>query len=60
MTGDTAPELWIHGHVHAKQDYRVGDTRVIANPRGYPDRRGPGGRENPHFDPALVSSSSRG
>jgi len=29
------PELWVHGHVHQHLDYRVGNTRVLANPRGY-------------------------
>lgn len=31
------PKLWIHGHVHQKQDYMIGNTRVISNPRGYPN-----------------------
>lgn len=45
------PVLWLHGHVHASFDYRVGATRVIANPRGY----APAGKvENPHFNPGLV------
>jgi predicted phosphodiesterase len=30
------PKLWIHGHMHNKSDYMIGDTRVIAWPRGYP------------------------
>jgi hypothetical protein len=30
------PSLWLHGHIHACQDYFVGNTRVVANPRGYP------------------------
>lgn len=30
------PQLWIHGHIHWPRDYRVGSTRVLANPRGYP------------------------
>ncbi len=30
------PTLWIHGHVHHFVDYQLNDTRVIANPRGYP------------------------
>jgi predicted phosphohydrolase len=30
------PSLWIHGHVHHAHDYRVGATRVLCNPRGYP------------------------
>lgn len=29
------PVLWVHGHVHWAVDYRVGDTRVVCNPRGY-------------------------
>ena len=40
--------LWIHGHTHASFDYRVGNTRVLCNPRGYtPDDL------NPEFDPTL-------
>jgi predicted phosphodiesterase len=30
-------QLWIHGHIHAQQDYLLGKTRIICNPRGYPD-----------------------
>jgi Icc-related predicted phosphoesterase len=30
------PVLWVHGHVHHHADYMIGNTRVIANPRGYP------------------------
>lgn len=29
------PQLWVHGHIHWAVDYRVGDTRVVCNPRGY-------------------------
>ena len=29
------PNLWIHGHIHDKFDYWIGDTRIICNPRGY-------------------------
>jgi UDP-2,3-diacylglucosamine pyrophosphatase LpxH len=28
--------LWIHGHTHISFDYRVGETRVVCNARGYP------------------------
>lgn len=45
------PEMWFHGHIHAPQDYQVGDTRVRANPRGYLERPGP---ENAAFDPGLL------
>lgn len=45
------PALWLHGHVHDSFDYRVGNTRVVANPRGY----APGGViENKFFNPELV------
>lgn len=30
---------WIHGHVHDPCDWMAGDTRVIANPLGYPGQR---------------------
>jgi len=29
--------LWVHGHIHSQSDYQIGSTRVIANPRGYPN-----------------------
>jgi predicted phosphohydrolase len=42
------PMLWVHGHLHSCADYRIGRTRVLANPRGYP-------RENTGaFNPELV------
>lgn len=27
--------VWQHGHIHTKQNYMIGDTIVVANPRGY-------------------------
>jgi 3',5'-cyclic AMP phosphodiesterase CpdA len=60
MEGDGAPDLWIHGHVHASRDYRVGRTRILANPRGHDtSHRTRGGvwrdeRENASFDGGLV------
>ena len=35
----TKPNIWIHGHVHESSDYFVGQTRVVCNPRGYPDEK---------------------
>jgi Icc-related predicted phosphoesterase len=29
------PKLWIHGHMHTRSDYMLGETRVICNPVGY-------------------------
>jgi len=43
----TGATLWIHGHVHASFDYRVGQTRVVSNPRGHGD-------ENPSFRPGFT------
>lgn len=49
------PALWIHGHTHTGFDYQVGACRVVANPRGYPLRRGRHALwENPNFHPACV------
>ncbi len=28
-------KLWCHGHMHNPFDYKIGETRVICNPRGY-------------------------
>ena len=44
----TRPLLWIHGHIHSSRDYVIGETRIIANPRGYAD--GP----NDDFNPEMV------
>ena len=41
--------VWFHGHTHVSQDYRIGQTRVICNPRGYA-----GYESNPRFNPDLV------
>lgn len=40
--------LWIHGHIHTRQDYYCGRTRVVCNPRGYADD------VEPRFDPGYV------
>ena len=29
------PALWVSGHTHSPFDYKVGETRVIGNPRGF-------------------------
>ena len=31
------PDIWIHGHVHDRMSYRIGKTKVLCNPWGYPD-----------------------
>ena len=37
---DLQPKLWVHGHTHVPCDYRLWDTRVVCNPKGYPEERG--------------------
>ena len=43
---DTQPLFWLHGHMHHQQDYRIGETRVLCNPRGYP-------QQNPGWTPQV-------
>jgi predicted MPP superfamily phosphohydrolase len=40
-------DYWFHGHVHARADFLIGATRVMANPHGYGD-------EVAAFDPRLI------
>lgn len=47
MIGYSNAVAWIHGHMHNASDYEIGDTRVIANPRGYGGENQDG--FNPHF-----------
>lgn len=47
-------DLWVHGHVHASHDYRIGRCRVVCNPCGYRTRAGM--PQNPQFDPDFVVS----
>jgi Icc-related predicted phosphoesterase len=48
FVADSGAMLWVHGHVHTQQDYLIGNTRVICNPRGYPDE------PNENFVPDLT------
>ena len=43
------PDLWVHGHVHGRADYHLGQTRVVCNARGHWDET-----SAVVFDPALV------
>jgi Icc-related predicted phosphoesterase len=44
---ETGPALWVHGHVHHRNDYMVDVCRVVSNSRGYPGERS-------GFDPSLT------
>lgn len=45
-------DLWVHGHMHASLDYRIGGCRVVCNPCGY--KRPDGTPENERFDPGYI------
>lgn len=30
------PKAWIHGHHHDAVDFKLGETRIVSNPAGYP------------------------
>lgn len=45
---DHSPSMWLHGHLHNNSDYKIGDCRVVCNPRGYPEER------NPEFIKELI------
>lgn len=32
-------DLWVHGHLHGQVDYTVGETRILANARGFADEK---------------------
>jgi len=46
-----APDLWVHGHIHKKSDYRIGKTRIVANPLGLRFTQDGYSRD---FDPHLI------
>jgi len=41
------PKIYLMGHGHTNQDFTIGPTRLVCNPRGYEN-------ENPMFDPSLI------
>lgn len=44
-------KVWVHGHMHDPVDYMIGDTRVLANPRGYiPWEEGNGFQPGQYFE----------
>lgn len=49
---DSGIKLWTHGHTHRSTDYMIGNTHILANPRGY--ARLEGRPENLDFNPSKV------
>jgi len=48
LMGGDRTKLWIYGHTHRAADLDVDGTRVLSNPRGYPDQ------PVAEFNPGLV------
>jgi predicted phosphodiesterase len=34
---DSQIKCWLHGHSHEPVDYKIGNTRIVSNPVGYPN-----------------------
>lgn len=53
---ETHPQIktWVHGHTHNNQDYTIGDTRILCNPRGYASPNTPNRSENAAFNPTFT------
>jgi predicted phosphodiesterase len=47
-------DLWLYGHTHESRDFKVGDTRVVTNSKGYGPWRSGETWENPDFNERLV------
>jgi hypothetical protein len=43
--------LWTHGHTHHPFDYKIGETRVVCNPRGYENE---GYSEDTDWNPNIL------
>jgi predicted phosphodiesterase len=43
---ETQPKLLLHGHTHAAVNFKLGETRVICNPAGYPGEKFEGYQKN--------------
>jgi Icc-related predicted phosphoesterase len=45
------PDNWLHGHTHTSFNYKIGETEIWCNPRGYSESSD--GSQNPFFNPRL-------
>ena len=46
LIADRQPMFWLHGHTHHGVNYRIFDTRIISNQKGYPHEEGDNYDEN--------------
>jgi hypothetical protein len=47
-------DLWIYGHTHEYEDFKIGHTRLVSNAKGYGPWEAGQGWENSKFDPNCV------
>ncbi|MCY4031680.1 MAG: metallophosphoesterase [Hyphomicrobiales bacterium] len=47
LVAGSGADLWVFGHTHSSHDYKIGNTRMVCNPRGYHN-------ENKYFNSGLV------
>lgn len=55
LINNNAIDIWIHGHIHDSMDYKIRNTRILCNPRGYARlRKRTVAEENHEFNPNLI------
>ncbi|OHD03820.1 MAG: hypothetical protein A2095_05475 [Sphingomonadales bacterium GWF1_63_6] len=54
LVEESGAKVWVHGHTHSSFDYKIGDTRIVCNPKGYGPFKLGGRPENLAFDPFKV------
>ncbi|HEY2526770.1 MAG TPA: metallophosphoesterase [Xanthobacteraceae bacterium] len=56
LIANSAPDLWIYGHVHISDDRTIGAARIVSNAKGYGPYPPMGlpTWDNPDFDPHFV------
>lgn len=51
----TPPDIWVYGHTHESEDFRIGGTRVVSNGKGYgPWMPRETASDNARFDPHFT------
>jgi len=47
-------KMWIHGHTHSHMDYKIQNTNIICNPKGYFNPYKYDEPENPYYDDTRI------
>ena len=46
--------MWVHGHTHVHMDYKINNTHIICNPKGYFNPYKYDSPENPYYDDTRI------